>query len=55
MTVELDVLMVPPQTIAVMRSGAATMVVDRVRDAETGSACRIAAMHQVAEISHVAA
>ncbi len=31
------------------------MVVDRVRDAEIGSACRIAAVHQVAEIGHVAA
>ncbi len=54
-TVELGVLTVPPQARTVMRSGAATMVVDRVHDAETGSACRIAAVHQVAEIGHVAA
>jgi hypothetical protein len=31
------------------------MLVDRVYDAETGSACRIAVVHQVAEIGHVAA
>ncbi len=54
-TVELGVLTVPPQERTVMRSGAATMVVDRVRNVETGSACRIAAVHQVAEIGHVAA
>jgi hypothetical protein len=54
-TMELGVLTVPLQTRAVMRSGAATMVVDRVRDAETGSACRIATVHQVVEIGHVAA
>jgi hypothetical protein len=38
-----------------MRYGAATMVVDRVHDAETGSACSIAAVNQVAEIGLVAA
>ncbi len=54
-TVELSVLTVPPQARTVMKSGAATMVFDRVRDAETGSAYRIAAMHEVAEIGHVAA
>ena len=54
-TVESGVLTVPPQTIATMRSGAATIVVDRVHDVETGSACRIAPVHQVAEIGHVAA
>ncbi len=52
---ELSVLTVPPQARTVMRSGAATIVVDRVRDVETGYACRIAAVHQVAEIGHVAA
>ena len=31
------------------------MVFDRVHDTATGSACRIAAVHQVAEIGHVAA
>jgi hypothetical protein len=31
------------------------MVFERVRDAEIGSACRIATVHQVAEIGHVAA
>ncbi len=54
-TVEFSVLTVPPQARTVMRSGAATMVVDRIRDGETGYAYRIAAMHQVAEIGHVAA
>jgi hypothetical protein len=34
-TVELGVLRVPPQERTVMRSGAATMVVDSVHDAET--------------------
>jgi hypothetical protein len=53
--VELGVLTVPPQAIAMMRSGAATMVIDRIRGAEIGSACRLAAVHQVAEIGHVAA
>jgi hypothetical protein len=38
-----------------MRSGAATMVVGRIRDADTGSACRITAVYQVAEIGYVAA
>ncbi len=38
-----------------MRSGAAIMGVDRVRDVETGYACRVATVHQVAEIGHVAA
>ncbi len=38
-----------------MKSGVATMVVNRVRDAETVSACRIAAVHLVAEIGHVTA
>ncbi len=37
-----------------MRSEAATMVADRVRDVETGSACGIAAVHQVAELGYVA-
>jgi hypothetical protein len=54
-TVELGVLAVPPQTRPVMRSGAATILVDRVRDVETGSACGIAAVHQVAEIDYVVA
>ncbi len=54
-TVELGVLTVPPQARTVMRSGDETMLVDRVHDAETGSACRIAAVHQVAEIDYVAA
>ena len=54
-TVELSVSTVPPQARTVMRSGAATMVVDRVHDGEIGSACRIVAVHQVAEIGHVAA
>jgi hypothetical protein len=54
-TVELGVFTVPPQSKPVMRSGAAMMVIDRIHDAETGSACRIAAVHQVAEIGHVAA
>ena len=54
-TVELGVLTVPPQARTVVRSEAATMMADRVRDVETGSACRIAAVHQVAEIGHVAA
>ncbi len=53
--VELGVFTVPPRARTVMRSGAATMVVDRVRNVETGSACRIAAVHQVADIGHVAA
>ena len=53
--VELGGLMVPPQTRTVMRSGAATMVVDRIHDTETGSACRIATVHLVAEIGHVPA
>ncbi len=52
-TVELGVLTVPPQATTVMRSGAATIVVDRIRNAETGYACRIAAVHQVAEIGYV--
>ncbi len=55
MTEELSVLTVPPQARTVVRSGAATMVVDRIRDVETGSTYRIAAVHQVAEIGHVAA
>ncbi len=46
---------VPPQARTVMRSGAATIVVDRIRDAEIGYPCRIAPVHQVAEIGHVAA
>jgi hypothetical protein len=54
-TVKLGVLTVPPQARTVMRSGDATMVIDRVRDVETGSACRIVAVHHVAEIGHVAA
>ncbi len=54
-TVELSVLTVPPQARTVMRSTAATMVVDRVHDFETGSACRIAPVHQFAEIGYVAA
>ena len=53
--VELGGLTVPLQARTVMRSGAAMMVVDIVHDVETGSACRIAAVHQVAEIGHVAA
>jgi hypothetical protein len=53
--VKMSVLMVPPQARTVMRSGAATMVVDRVRDTETGYACRIAAVHQVAQIGQVTA
>ncbi len=54
-TVELSVLTVPPQARTVLRSGAEKIGVDRVHHAETGYASRIAAMHQVAEIGHVAA
>ncbi len=54
-TVELSVLTVPPQERTVMRYGAATVVTDRDNDAETRFACRIAAVHQVAEIGYVAA
>ncbi len=54
-TVELSVFTVPPQTRTVMRSGEAIMGVDSVRDADTGSACRIATVLMVVEIGHVAA